>query len=108
MAGLLGSNVNPSRNYYNTNHPVYGHGRRPLFYDNVEAGKDEAFHYIRFGMKARVWDNLYVQASAKTHLHICEFIEFGLGYQIPVLKKENRSEGRSKVFHHHKNWWKEY
>jgi hypothetical protein len=54
-----------------------------------------------------VWDNLFLQASAKTHLHICEFIEFGLGYQIPFLKKENRSEGKSNIFHHRKNWWKE-
>ena len=34
-------------------------------------------------------------------------VEFGLGYQIPFLKKVNRSEGKSNIFHHRKNWWKE-
>ena len=96
---------NPSRNYYDCNHPKYGYGPRPLFYDNEEAGTDEAFHYIRFGMKYRVWDNLYLQASAKTHLHICEYVEFGLGYQIPFLKKSQR-KGDSRIFHHTKDWWK--
>ena len=96
---------NPSRNYYDCNHPIYGYGKRPLFYDNEDAGTDEAFHYIRFGMKYRVWDNLYLQASAKTHLHICEYVEFGVGYQIPFLKKSNR-KGDSRIFHHTKDWWK--
>lgn len=97
---------NPSRNYYDCNHPKYGYGKRPLFYDNEEAGSDEAFHYIRFGMKYRVWDNLYLQASAKTHLHICEYVEFGVGYQIPFLKKSKRKNGESIIFHHSKDWWK--
>ena len=96
---------NPSRNYYDCNHPIYGYGKRPLFYDNEGAGTDEAFHYIRFGMKYRVWDNLYLQASAKTHLHICEYVEFGVGYQIPFLKKGNR-KGDGRIFHHKKDWWK--
>ena len=96
---------NPSRNYYDCNHPIYGYGKRPLFYDNEGAGTDEAFHYIRFGMKYRVWDNLYLQASAKTHLHICEYVEFGVGYQIPFLKKGNR-KGDGRIFHHTKDWWK--
>ena len=96
---------NPSRNYYDCNHPIYGYGKRPLFYDNEGAGTDEAFHYIRFGMKYRVWDNLYLQASAKTHLHICEYVEFGIGYQIPFLKKSLR-KGDSRIFHHTKDWWK--
>ena len=103
---------NPSRNiYYDYHYDNYGTvvPERPLWYTTPNgASGEEASHYIRFGLKYRVWDNLYLHTSAKTHLHICEFIEFGLGYQIPVLKKENRSEGRSKVFHHHKNWWKEY
>lgn len=97
---------NPSRNYYDNDHPIYGYGKRPLFYKNDGAGTDEAFHYIRFGLKCRVWDNLYLQASAKTHLHICEYVEFGLGYQIPFLKKGNRKAGQSIIFHHKKDWWK--
>lgn len=91
---------NPSRNYYDNDHPIYGYGKRPLFYKNDGAGTDEAFHYIRFGLKCRVWDNLYLQASAKTHLHICEYVEFGLGYQIPFLKKGNRKAGQSIIYHH--------
>lgn len=98
---------NPSRHYYDVDHPIYGYGKRPLFYKNDGAGVDEAFHYIRFGLKYRVWDNLYLHTSAKTHLHICEYIEFGVGYQIPFLKKQNRKEDKGIVFHHHKNWWKE-
>ena len=96
---------NPSRNYYDTDHPIYGYGERPLFYKNDGAGTDEAFHYIRFGMKYRIWDNLYLQTSAKTHLHIAEYVEFGLGYQIPFLKKSLRN-GDSRIFHYKKGWWK--
>lgn len=99
---------NPSRNYYDNDHPIYGYGKRPLFYDNDGAGSDEAFHYIRFGLKYRVWDNLYLHTSAKTHLHICEYIEFGIGYQIPFLRKDRRKEGEGAVFHHNKDWWKNY
>ena len=102
---------NPSRNfYYNYHRDNYGTvvPKRPLLYSSPHgAGSEEACHYIRFGLKYRVWDNLYLHASAKTHLHICEFVEFGLGYQIPFLKKPNRSEGKSIVFHHRKNWWVE-
>ena len=102
---------NPSRNIdYDYHYDNFGKvaPKRPLFYTTANgAGGEEASHYIRFGLKYRVWDNLYLHTSAKTHLHICEFIEFGLGYQIPFLKKENRSEGKSIIFHHRKNWWKE-
>ena len=102
---------NPSRNiYYDYHYDNFGKvaPKRPLLYTTANgAGGEEASHYIRFGLKYRVWDNLYLHTSAKTHLHICEFIEFGLGYQIPFLKKKNRSEGKSIIFHHRKNWWKE-
>lgn len=103
---------NPSRNIYADYHRGH-HGtvapKRELFYESPHgAGGEEAFHYIRFGLKYRLWDNLYLHTSAKTHLHICEYVEFGLGYQIPVLKKGNRTTGKSNIFHYHKNWWKEY
>jgi hypothetical protein len=102
---------NPARNiYYDYHYDNFGKvaPKRPLLYTTPNgAGGEEACHYIRFGLKYRVWDNLYLHASAKTHLHICEFIEFGLGYQIPFLKKENRKEGKDIVFHHRRNWWKE-
>jgi hypothetical protein len=69
-------------------------------------GVNEAFHYIRFGVKYRVADNLYLQALAKTHLHICEFIEFGVSYQIPFLERGKR-KGGGVVFHHKRDWWEE-
>ena len=101
---------NPSRHiYYDYHMDNYGTvaPKRDLFYESpYGAGAEEAFHYIRFGLKYRVMDNLYLHTSAKTHLHICEYIEFGLGYQIPFLKKSNRTEGKSNIFHYHKNWWK--
>lgn len=102
---------NPSRNiYYNYHEDNYGTvaPKRPLAYKSPHgAGSEEASHYIRFGMKYRIWDNMYLHASAKTHLHIAEFIEFGLGYQIPFYKKETRPEGKGKIFHYRKDWWKE-
>ena len=102
---------NPSRQIYWDYH--YDHNdvelpKRPLLYNSpYSAASEEAFHYIRFGLRYRVWDNLYLQASAKTHMHICEFIEFGLGYQIPFFKVGNRTEGKGKIFHYRKNWWKD-
>ncbi len=102
---------NPSRNiYYDYHYDNFGKvaPKRPLNYKTPNgAGGEEASHYIRFGLKYRVWDNLYLHTSAKTHLHICEFVEFGLGYQIPFYKKRNRPEGKSNIFHYRKNWWKE-
>lgn len=101
--------INPSRHYYNYDHQRLGHDSRlPLFYLTHGPGSQEAFHYIRFGLKYRIWDNLYIQALAKTHRHIAEYIEFGVGYQIPFLKKQNRKEGKSAIFHYRKNWWKDF
>lgn len=95
---------NPSRQiYYDYHYDNFGTvaPKRPLMYKTPNgAGGEEASHYIRFGMKYRVWDNLFLQASAKTHLHICEFIEFGIGYQIPFLKKDMRKPGQSIIYHH--------
>ena len=97
---------NPSRNYYGDSHEEYGHDHKhKLFYKSMEASSEEAFHYIRFGLKYRIWDNLYLQTTAKTHLHICEYVEFGVGYQIPFLKKSQR-KGDSNIFHYKKDWWK--
>ena len=79
--------------------------KRPLLYDSYGAGSEEVAHYIRFGLRYRVWDNLYLQASCKTHLHIAEFVEFGIGYQIPFYKRDERPSDK-RVFHHRRNWWK--
>ena len=102
---------NPARHiYYDYHYDNFGKvlsNDRPLLYTTPNgAGGEEANSYIRFGLRYRVLDNIYLQASAKTHMHICEFIEFGLGYQIPFFKKERRKDD-SVIFHYKKNWWKE-
>lgn len=102
---------NPSRNYYYDYHDLHRDtgvpAKRPLIYKaEGGAGSQEACNYIRFGLRCRVWDNIYLQASAKTHMHICEYIEFGAGYQIPFLKKSNRTDRDDIIFHYKKGWWK--
>lgn len=98
---------NPSRNYFYDYVEQNGLTKRPLFYKSAGPGTEQAFHYIRFGARCRVWDNIYVQALAKLHMQICEYVELGIGYQIPFLKKSERKKGESIVYHNHKNWWKE-
>ena len=100
---------NPSRNYYDSyvRESIAQHGyikNRPLFFK----GGDEAFHYFRFGVKCRVWDNIYLQATCKTHMQIAEFVEFGIGYQIPFLSKEKRKDDESIIFHPRRGWWERY
>jgi hypothetical protein len=101
---------NPARNFYNDgDSPYYKIGEeRPLFYKMHRAGADEAWHYIRFGVKCRVWDNIYVQALAKTHMHIAEQIEFGVGYNIPFISKSKRRDSKDVIFHNREGWWKNY
>lgn len=101
---------NPARNFYNDgDSPYYKIGeKRPLFYKMHRAGADEAWHYIRFGVKCRVWDNIYVQALAKTHMHIAEQIEFGVGYNIPFISKSKRRDSKDVIFHNREGWWNNY
>lgn len=99
---------NPVRNFYNYDDPNYGYGKRPLFYKMHSPGADEAWHYIRFGVKCRVWDNIYVQALAKTHMHIAELIEFGIGYNIPFVSKSKRRNSKDLIFHNREGWWNNY
>lgn len=97
--------INPSRHYYNYDHERNGHDSKiPLFYKTEGPGSQECFHYIRFGVKYRVWDNWHLQALAKTHRHICEYIEFGLSYQIPFVRKGQR-EKYGAIFRHSRDWW---
>ena len=99
---------NPSRNYFYDYVRDYCKDeliKRPLFYKSLGVGVDEAFHYFRFGVKVRVWDNIHLQATAKTHLQIAEYVEFGINYQIPFLKEDKRND-KSMIFHHRKDWWK--
>lgn len=101
---------NPSRHiYYDYHKDNYGKvvPKRELAYVSPwGAGAEEAFHYFRLGAKCRVWDNLYAQVTMKCHLHIAEYIEWGIGYQIPFYKKGSRRSDDGIVFHHKKDWWK--
>ena len=99
---------NPARNFYNHDHPIYGRGERPLFYKMHSAGSDEAWHYIRFGVKYRVWDNLYVSTLAKLHMHIAELMEIGVGYNIPFVSKSKRRDSKDVIFHNREGWWNNY
>lgn len=101
--------VNPSRNYYQSYNggEVYKEVKRPVIYKCKDVGVDDGWNYIRFGAKFRVWDNLYIQALAKNHLHICEYIEFGVGYTIPFISKSKRHDNKM-IFHNRKNWWENY
>lgn len=77
----------PLRNSYVTEHPKYGR-KRPFFYSyNIE--NEDGWNYFRLGARCRVWDNVFVQVSVKTHLHKAEMIEWGVGYLIPWSKKSN-------------------
>ena len=98
---------NPVRNLYDADHPDYGRGPRPLFYKSYEVGVEEAFHYIQFGARVRIFDNVHFQVICKTHMHIAEFMEFGISYKIPYISKGKRSGGKS-IFHHRAGWWEEY
>lgn len=99
--------INPSRHYYNHTHDTQGHDSKlPLFYKTNGPGSQECFHYIRFGVKYRIWDNWHLQALAKTHRHICEYIEFGLNYQIPFVRKDKRERFGS-IFHNSRDWWRD-
>ena len=98
---------NPVRHLYTNENPLYVGVRRPLFYKTDGAGSEEACHYIRFGLRYRVYDTFYLQALAKTHFHICELVEFGIGYQSPFFKK-GKGCGDSKIFHNSRDWWQNY
>lgn len=101
---------NPARNLYNDgDSPYYKIGeKRPLFYKMHRAGADEAWHYIRFGVKYRVWDNLYVSTLAKLHMHIAELMEIGVGYNIPFVSKSKRRDSKDVIFHNRNGWWNNY
>lgn len=60
--------------------------KRPLLYKyNIE--EEDGWNYFRLGVRCRIWDNLYVQTTVKTHLQKAEMIEWGIGYQIPFKNK---------------------
>lgn len=72
---------NPLRNKMVAPHPKYGN-KRPLFY-SYDIDTDDGWNYFRLGIRCRIVDNIYLQASVKTHLQKAEMLEWGIGYQIP-------------------------
>ena len=94
----------PIRNATHDPHPVYG-DNRPMFY-SYDIEKEDGWNYFRLGVRCRVYDNLFVNASLKTHLQKAEMIEWGIGYQIPYTKKQE-SDGRRgsyAVYHPDRKW----
>ena len=57
-----------------------------MFY-TYDIDKEDGWNYFRLGIRARVWDNLYLQAAVKTHLQKAEMLEFGIGYQLPFSRR---------------------
>lgn len=77
--------------YYTDDTYKHKYQKRPLLYKyNIE--KEDGWNYFRLGVRCRVWDNLYVQTTVKTHLTKAEMIEWGIGYQIPFKKKYKENE----------------
>jgi hypothetical protein len=69
--------------YYTDETYKYKYEKRPLLYKyNID--KEDGWNYFRLGVRCRVWENLYVQTTVKTHLSKAEMIEWGIGYRIPV------------------------
>lgn len=77
----------PIRNAHPTPHPKYGN-KRPMFY-SYDINKEDGWNYFRLGLRCRVWNNLSIQASIKTHLQKAEMLEWGLCYTLPFKKRQS-------------------
>ncbi len=90
----------PIRNKYDPK--VMGDKKRGMFYKyNID--REDGWNYFRLGLRCRVWNNLFLQTSLKSHLHKAEFIEFGIGYQIPFKRKSDSgalSGGGWDIYYH--------
>jgi hypothetical protein len=52
--------------------------------------------YLRAGLRVRVFDNIFVQVTGKTHLSRFDYIGFGVGYSIPYsTARGSRFGGRT-------------
>lgn len=56
---------------------------RGLFY-KYDPKTEAGWLWARAGLRCRVYDQLYVQASIRTHLYNIEGLELGIGYAIPM------------------------
>ena len=90
--------------YYTDNSYKYKYEKRPLLYKyNIE--KEDGWNYFRLGARCRIWDNIYLQTTVKTHLSKAEMIEWGIGYQIPFTQKFKQNKlfkelDGWKIYHH--------
>lgn len=88
----------PLRNANPEPHAKHNYNR-PMFY-TYDIDKEDGWNYFRLGLRCRVWDNLFVSASIKTHLHKAEMLTFGIGYQIPFVRQhEAGTRTRYTVLH---------
>ncbi len=78
---------NPVRNAYTRPHKKYG-WKRPLLY-SYNLNYDDGWNYFRIGLRCRLYDNINVQISMKSHLNRAEMIEFGIGYNLPFARRRN-------------------
>ncbi len=87
----------PLRNANPEPHAKHAYNR-PMFYSyNID--KEDGWNYFRLGLRCRVWDNLFVSACIKTHLHKAEMLTFGIGYQIPFVRDHDSRRVRYTVLH---------
>lgn len=63
--------------------------KRPLFY-KYDINEEDGWNYFRLGARCRIWDNIYIQATVKSHLTKAELFEWGIGYQIPWKLKHKK------------------
>lgn len=95
---------NPLRNKQLKPHPKYA-DNRPMFY-RYNINDDDGWNYFRLGIRCRIVDNVYLQAALKTHLHRTEMLEWGIGYHIPLKRKQSNHSSLTatfdgyEVFHH--------
>ena len=82
----------PLRNANPEPHKKHGYNR-PMFY-SYNINNEDGWNYFRLGLRCRIWDNLYVSAAIKSHLHKAEMLTFGIGYQIPFVR-DNESNRRT-------------
>lgn len=93
----------PLRNANPEPHAKHGYNR-PMFY-TYDINKEDGWNYFRLGLRCRVWDNLFVSANIKTHLHKAEMLTFGIGYQIPFVRRQEAGKRTQyTVFHPDSNY----
>lgn len=90
--------------YTDENGIVRKHTSRPMFY-KYDHEKEDGWNYFKLGIRYRIIDNLYIQASLKSHLFKAEMLEWGIGYKIPWAYKYRNEHRRNKynkikIYHH--------